>query len=456
MIGGLGYYNFHNSMDTIVKTTITSREQSASALVHHVSDAVHGGNYANLMLPSFKNQLKMHTDLRYFYVNGYSSVTNTPMSVTYNRNADEIWRTDYPPTFEQDLEQRIARLTSVKNAGSKSSIKVNYLLARLNDAQNQFHLSQELKKNYTLDLAPCRIVGESHLSFDKNILYITLPLTGNNQGNIELLYDIELVSDIRDAFLMDSIRELVLGMMISYPLLLLLSYHISSPIKNLSTFMRQNFEAISLLQVPNMKRKDEIGDLARAFSLLVDKVVRKNRELDEMVKHDPLTGLYNRRSLEASFRSLCYQANKTFIACFFIDIDHFKEFNDHRGHLEGDKALKRVADTLESFAAQSHGYALRLGGEEFVVLAPVHDAREAIAKGNQLRGRIKQLKIIHQDEPEPKYLTVSIGVSLSERTQADAINPNGLLDESDEALYAAKNLGRDQVALYSNENRDSA
>ncbi|WP_155485362.1 diguanylate cyclase domain-containing protein, partial [Vibrio harveyi] len=83
-------------------------------------------------------------------------------------------------------------------------------------------------------------------------------------------------------------------------------------------------------------------------------------------------------------------------------------------------------------------------------------AREAIAKGNQLRGRIKQLKIIHQDEPEPKYLTVSIGVSLSERTQADAINPNGLLDESDEALYAAKNLGRDRVALYSNENRDSA
>ncbi|WP_155485503.1 diguanylate cyclase domain-containing protein, partial [Vibrio harveyi] len=88
-------------------------------------------------------------------------------------------------------------------------------------------------------------------------------------------------------------------------------------------------------------------------------------------------------------------------------------FNDHRGHLEGDKALKRVADALESFAAQNRGYALRLGGEEFVVLAPVHDAREAIAKGNQLRGRIKQLKIIHQDEPEPKYLTVSIGVSLS-------------------------------------------
>lgn len=65
----------------------------------------------------------MHTDLRYFYVNGYSSVTNTPMSVTYNRNADEIWRTDYPPTFEQDLEQRIARLTSVKMLAQSPVLK---------------------------------------------------------------------------------------------------------------------------------------------------------------------------------------------------------------------------------------------------------------------------------------------------------------------------------------------
>ncbi|MEF1338857.1 GGDEF domain-containing protein, partial [Vibrio rotiferianus] len=163
-----------------------------------------------------------------------------------------------------------------------------------------------------------------------------------------------------------------------------------------------------------------------------------------------------RRSLEASFRSLCYQSNKMFISCFFIDIDHFKEFNDHRGHLQGDKALQKVAKTLESFAVQTHGYALRLGGEEFVVLAPVHDAREALARGNQLRGRVKQLEIIHHDEPTIKYLTISIGISLSERVQADTIDPNRLLDESDEALYAAKDLGRDQVVLYSNESRDSA
>ncbi len=456
MIGALGYYNFHNSMDTIIKTTIVSREQSASALIHHISDAVHGGNYANLMLPSFKDELEMHTDLRYLYVNGYSSMSKTPVSVTYNRNAQEIWRSDYPPTFEQDLDQRIARLTSVKKTGSQSSVKVQYLLARLNDAREQYYLSKELEEDHTLDLYPCRVIGKSHISFEKDILYITLPLNGDIQGNIELLYDIQLVRDIREEFVVDSIREIVLGMAISYPLLLLLSYHISSPINNLSTFMRQNFETISLFQVPNTKRKDEIGDLARAFSHLVDKVVRKNRELDDMVKHDPLTGLYNRRSLEASFRSLCYQSNKMFIACFFIDIDHFKEFNDHRGHLQGDKALQKVAKTLESFAVQTHGYALRLGGEEFVVLAPVHDTREALARGNQLRGRVKQLEIIHHDEPIIKYLTISIGISLSERTQADIIDPNRLLDESDEALYAAKDLGRDQVVLYSNESRDSA
>ncbi|MEF1341305.1 GGDEF domain-containing protein, partial [Vibrio rotiferianus] len=193
-------------------------------------------------------------------------------------------------------DQRIARLTSVKKTGSQASVKVNYLLARLNDAREQYYVSKELEEDFSVDLHSCREIGKSHLNFEKDILYITLPLTGDIQGNIELLYNIELVREIRDEFVVDSIGEIVLGMAISYPLLLLLSYHISSPINNLSTFMRQNFETISLFQVPNTKRKDEIGDLARAFSHLVDKVVRKNRELDDMVKHDPLTGLYNRRS----------------------------------------------------------------------------------------------------------------------------------------------------------------
>jgi len=152
-----------------------------------------------------------------------------------------------------------------------------------------------------------------------------------------------------------------------------------------------------------------------------------------MATTDALTGAYNRHHLRERLNELCAQPDRS-IHLLMVDADHFKSINDTMGHLIGDRVLIEVARRLQA-ALRPTDMLARYGGEEFCVVLPDIDDVVALAIAERLR------KAIVATEMEGRQVTVSVG--LSRRTPDDSIA--ALLDRADQALYRAKEGGRNQV-----------
>ncbi|UUY06287.1 diguanylate cyclase [Svornostia abyssi] len=153
---------------------------------------------------------------------------------------------------------------------------------------------------------------------------------------------------------------------------------------------------------------------------------------------DGLTGLPNRRSFEETLKRMAAQAGrtKTPLSALALDLDHFKSVNDTHGHEVGDEVLAAMGALLADLVRASD-FAARIGGEEFVVLAPDTARDGAVALAETIRAAVREVAV-----PGVAQVTVSIGVaSLPE----DASTPSGLLRAADRLLYAAKERGRDRV-----------
>lgn len=180
---------------------------------------------------------------------------------------------------------------------------------------------------------------------------------------------------------------------------------------------------------------DELTLLARSFDSM-------RVRLAEEIGTDPLTGCFNRRSLEARLRSDLRLARRRGapVAVAVIDIDFFKLINDTRGHTVGDLVLQQAAGIMKATARGSDSVA-RLGGDEFVIVLPDTGFEGARIFAERLRRRVDA----HSFGPagSPMTLTISIGVTLWEPT--DPIAPDTLLQYADAALYKAKAAGRNRV-----------
>ena len=158
---------------------------------------------------------------------------------------------------------------------------------------------------------------------------------------------------------------------------------------------------------------------------------------------DSLTGLYNRRYLETHFaevsRDLAGSGKP--VSIIVLDVDHFKKVNDEHGHAAGDQVLrglaKRVLGGIRGFDT-----AIRLSGEEFVVLMPNVDARAAFPAANRIRALVEEYPFAISEAGEDLAVTVSIGVATG---TAGAAHLEELLERADQALYRAKNAGRNRV-----------
>jgi diguanylate cyclase (GGDEF)-like protein len=151
---------------------------------------------------------------------------------------------------------------------------------------------------------------------------------------------------------------------------------------------------------------------------------------------DPLTGLANRRSFDAGLaRELAgIRRHGRPVSLCLLDVDHFKRYNDTHGHLAGDQALVLVASVLRS-ELRGLDLAARYGGEEFVLLLPDTDLDAAAGVAERIRSAVADL-------PAPgSPLTVSIGVAAA----TEGCFPDALIATADEALYAAKEGGRNRV-----------
>jgi diguanylate cyclase (GGDEF)-like protein len=178
--------------------------------------------------------------------------------------------------------------------------------------------------------------------------------------------------------------------------------------------------------------RDQSEELQRA----IRKVEESRKEVERISRIDPLTGLFNRRHFFGEARR-----GEGRVAVVIFDVDHFKAINDRFGHSTGDRILKEIADRIKA-NVRPDDVACRYGGEEFAILLPNADMRNAALIAERLRQAVEASAF--DAEVRPQAVTISVGVAAVE-------NRNGgieaLIDRADKALYEAKNAGRNRVKL---------
>ena len=181
-------------------------------------------------------------------------------------------------------------------------------------------------------------------------------------------------------------------------------------------------------------------------------LARYRDALEERVRLDPMTQVANRLALGEAMQREWEQARLRGmpLALLMIDVDFFKAYNDHYGHVAGDRCLQRVAQALAGAVQRAGELAARYGGEEFAVLLPDSDELRAVAVAHRLREAVRELALEHQASPCGAQVTISVGVACVRPADGQPLEhaQTTLFQQADEALYRAKQAGRDRVALY--------
>ena len=199
--------------------------------------------------------------------------------------------------------------------------------------------------------------------------------------------------------------------------------------------------------------KDEVLVIVRDISdrKRIEAALRlANEQLEKLSMTDALTAIANRRSLDQYLQQEWQRAIRERQPLSFIlfDLDHFKRFNDTYGHQKGDECLVDVAHAVQVIIHRSSDLVARYGGEEFAVVLVNTDLEGACQIAKRIQQTIQALKIPHESSKSSQYVTVSLGVSsIIPPTQSQ---PNLVIRQADEALYAAKQVGRNNYQSYGN------
>jgi len=165
-----------------------------------------------------------------------------------------------------------------------------------------------------------------------------------------------------------------------------------------------------------------------------------------LLSTDAMTGIANRRRFDTALEREWRRCRRAAVplSLLMIDVDHFKAYNDHSGHPQGDACLRQFARLLVDTVGRPGDIVARYGGEEFVVLLPDVGAAGALAVANKLAAALRHADIYHPRSPAGPRLTISIGAATAKKLGGE---PAGLVEFADKLLYAAKAAGRNQVAV---------
>ena len=167
-------------------------------------------------------------------------------------------------------------------------------------------------------------------------------------------------------------------------------------------------------------------------------------ELLHLSQHDALTKVSNRRTFDEMLDSYFEQArhDEVPLSLLFIDVDFFKKYNDHYGHQKGDEVISAIAKSIKD-SIRHMDFVARYGGEEFVVLLPETDAHGAYAVASNIFKAVERLAIPHSQSLVSSNVTISLGFTVY-KGEAE-IFKSDFLQRADQALYRAKQLGRNQI-----------
>jgi|GEM_PF-1584938 len=174
-----------------------------------------------------------------------------------------------------------------------------------------------------------------------------------------------------------------------------------------------------------------------------------NRKLEQMARHDSLTGLANRRYMNEVLEKEIQSSarNNIPLSIMLFDIDYFKLYNDHYGHILGDQCLVDVAQVINQSFKREIDLTVRYGGEEFLVILSGTDKKGAITSANKFQSNLEQRAIAHDASKVHNLLTVSIGL-VSMKNISPELTLTRLIEMADLALYDAKQKGRNQLSVF--------
>ena len=197
------------------------------------------------------------------------------------------------------------------------------------------------------------------------------------------------------------------------------------------------------------KKNNELNHILERLEKSKEEISRQNFELMELSTRDPLTDLLNRRALFQGLNTLLAEAQEQsyILSCMMLDIDFFKSVNDTYGHAIGDKVIQTFSGILQSYAQQDY-LTCRYGGEEFIIILPNIDINRAIEIAEKIRIAISEYSF--EIIAEGLHVTSSFGVTSTQGQEN--IGADKLVDQADQALYIAKQSGRNQVVQYKAEN----
>ena len=236
------------------------------------------------------------------------------------------------------------------------------------------------------------------------------------------------------------ISVLLTAWVVGLGLTLQTSARIARPVTKLERLMRQPTDQ------PDVDPRDplfrdapsEIASLSQSFFRLQQEIKQLLSQLEEQLRTDGLTAVGNRRHFDAMFEQEWKRGirSNSPLSLLLLDVDHFKLFNDHYGHIEGDHCLKRIAQAILGQARRSSDLVCRIGGEEFAVLLPETAPAEALGVAQGIVRAIDALAIPHAGSQVATWVTASIGVASC--TPDGSQRRDDLMERADQALYTRK------------------
>ena len=191
--------------------------------------------------------------------------------------------------------------------------------------------------------------------------------------------------------------------------------------------------------------QDELGILTHAFANMAAKISSQICELERLASKDGLTNLFNRRVFDEYIEKQCcaLARNQRQMSLIMVDIDHFKQYNDHYGHQAGDECLVTISWILQQSILRPADIVARYGGEEFVCLLPETDIKGALDVASRINQHVKDVAIPHAASPVENYVTLSMGIA--SLVPDDENSAQELVMLADEKLFQAKQQGRNRV-----------
>ena len=214
-------------------------------------------------------------------------------------------------------------------------------------------------------------------------------------------------------------------------------------------YLFKPFEDIKLISAAAVRAIDKVR-LTRQNQGLLKKLAQRNDQLKKanktlkwLARRDGLTGLYNHRHFQEILHAELTRAMryKQYFSVAFLDLDRFKQYNDSNGHQKGDQLLRTLAKVLASCLRESD-FLARYGGEEFTIILPSTSRGEALAVAEKIRGRVERYPFKGRETQPNGSVTISIGVATFPEDGKDNAS---LMEKADQALYEAKDSGRNRV-----------